>query len=94
MSERGRRTIGAEVEEFEKAHPLLLDGEFLTKYPGITDVSTFLDASSKRLRGKTGFTNKLRELGVTDMNGYLELIQQGNQEAINHYKRIKDICAF
>jgi len=79
------------VDELLKECPILSDKNFQKKHPAIVDVATFLNGTAKthyRAMGKYEFFDKL---GVNNIKDYLALIQKGSSEAVDSYKKVKDI---
>ena len=86
--------IDKALEELLEKCPVLLDGEFQAKHPGIAQVASFLDASSETMYRLTGKFYPFDKLGVRNIAGYIGLIQRSDSEAVGLYERIRDLFGF
>ncbi len=82
--------VSTTIEDIAKAHPILTDSEFTTKYPGIVDTITFIEGVRVRPRGKNPYENA----GAGNAIEFLEKLKQGDQRAQEYYKSIAGTCGF
>lgn len=91
-------SVKERIEQLAKECPLLCDGEFVAKYPGIADVVLFVYSTfhSQQIReGKIkGKYNFGLGLGVDKIEDFTKLIQEGNPQAIKSYENLRNILKF
>lgn len=80
-----------ELERLLKDNPIILDKDFQDRFPKIIDVAMFLGAVSVASCRKTGRYELFDRLGIGSVGEYLELLRQGDNEAVGSYGRIRDI---
>ena len=66
---------------------LLKKEDFLKKFPGITNVASFIGSIRRP-------NPSYDRLGINNINEYLELMNQGNEQAIEIYRDTKNILHF
>lgn len=92
-------SIDERIKEIIESTPLLQDEYFLRRFPGIGDLAIFLSESllpfeENDVQIPGPFQRFFQRFGVKDVNGYLELIKQGNTDAIRSYQRLVSILGY
>ena len=77
--------IDKELRALAERCPILLDEDFLKEHPKIWGAIGFLNSASS-CPGR----NIYERFGVKTTEEYVGLIQQGNEEAITHYKKVNE----
>ena len=71
--------------------PILLEDDFNKKYPKMVEVVKYLHESaswSYRANGKYGTFDGL---GISNITDYVQLVKDGNLDAIRTYEEFKDV---
>lgn len=83
--------VDEEVEEMLAACPILSDGDFLRKHPGVADVAGFLNSAAKvHYLMKQGY-EPFDRIGVKNIRDFLAQLQEGNPKAAETYTKVRDI---
>ncbi len=71
--------------------PQLDDTEFMRRYPRIDDVAAFLHGASSSSYRASGGYGPFDELGVNNVKEYLELVEKGDERAVELFEKMKKI---
>ena len=70
--------------------PILLEDEFKKKYPKMVEVVKYLYESASWSYRADGKYVTFDELGISTITEYVQLVKDGNLDAIRTYERFKD----
>jgi hypothetical protein len=68
-----------------------MDDELLTKYPGLDNVASFLGESAKTFYMTKGTYGPFDTLGIRTEEEFIQLVEWGNDDATELYRKIKEI---
>ena len=89
-----KASIDEHIDKLLGKNPILLDGEFKKKFPGIEFVAAFINAKHRTAQKASGRYKLFDKLGIGDIGEYLELLQQGDKVAIRSYEITRDSLGF
>jgi len=83
-------SLDEEVQKLIESNSLLRDRSFLAKYPQIIGIASFLNSVAKTMEGVGRKYPLFVDLGIENIEGYLELLNSKDQKAIISYKKMQD----
>jgi len=85
----GGKGIEAELKQLREECPILLDQDFLKRFPGVWNVASFIYAQRRQ-----GTPPALTRAGVETMSEYLENLRDGEERAVEIYESAKLILGW
>ncbi|MEK6927226.1 MAG: hypothetical protein AABX11_02235 [Nanoarchaeota archaeon] len=89
-----RESVKDPILELVRKCPILSDKNFQERYPGILNVSVFIDESAKTYEQIGKDYTFFNRLGVSEILGYLNLMRKGDIGAVRSYKSVRDTFGF